>query len=188
MTKIKRHFRVVVAYCLLLSLPAMAVFAVTPAGTQITVTSTAQYTSSKGIKMPDVTSNAVLITVGQVASVSVTPSSANKSVVGANPGVFGLSVRNTGNGSDAFKLSATAQYGSSVLIYKDDNCDGSWQSTETTTVTSSGSLAMGEEFKCLVVAQLPSSGSIPKDTITFTATSVFDSTKNAKSTLTLETE
>lgn len=188
MTKIKRHFRVLVAYCLLLGLPAMAVLAVTPAGTKITVTSTAQYTSSKGIKMPDVTSNAVVTTVGQVASVGVAPSSANKSVVGTNPAVFGLSVRNTGNGSDTFKLSATAQYGSSVLIYKDDNGDGLRQPTETTQVTSSGSLTMGEEFKCLVVAQLPSSGSIPKDTITFTATSVFDSTKSAKSTLTLETE
>lgn len=160
----------------------------TPAGTKVTVTSTAQYTSSKGTKMPDVASNAVMTTVGQVASVTVTPSSASKSIVDTSPAVFGVAVRNTGNGSDTFKLSATAQYGSSVLIYKDDNGDGLRQPTETTKVTSSDSLAMSEEFKCLVVAQLPSSGSIPKDIITFTATSVFDSTKNAKSVLTLETE
>jgi hypothetical protein len=157
--------------------------AATPAGTQIQATGSAKYQSATGSTMPTAVSNTATTTVQQTASVSVSPSTSAKTATPGAEVTFGLSVANSGNGADAFDLSAAPQNGSTVAVYRDDNGDGIRQSTETTKIAVTPSLGIGQAFKCLLSAQLSSGGT---DTITFTAKSQFDPTKAGKSTLTVE--
>ena len=136
--------------------------------------------------MPAATSNTVTTTVGQVASVSISPASDTKLAKLGAAVDFAVSVTNSGNGSDTFDLSTSTQSGSVVTIYKDDNGDGQRQSTETTVVTATSVLAAGGTFKCIVVAQLP--GTTASDTVTLTAKSRFDAAKTAQSKLTIQDE
>jgi len=166
---------------LLLAACLSAALAITPAGTSITTSGTAQYYSTSGTLMPTVKSNTVTTTVSQVGAVSLSPTSSSKANTPGSPVYFPVTVTNAGNGSDTFDFSTFAQSGSSVSIYKDDNGDGIHQSTETTKVTSTSSLSVGGTYKCVASVQTPSGTST--DTVTLTASSHFDSTKTAKATL-----
>ena len=136
--------------------------------------------------MPTANSNTVTVTVGQVGGVTVSPASGSIQTSQATPAAFGITVTNTGNGTDTFDLSSSALKGSTVSIYKDANGDGVWQATETTTAVSTGSLAINGTFKCLVVTKLPSAST--SDTVTFTAKSRFNTAKTGTSTLTVQSQ
>lgn len=168
----------------LITIISAAVLAATASGTSISASGTAQYYASDATLMPTVTSNTVTTTVSKLAGLSISPTSASKT---ANPGAsvdYAFSVTNTGNASDTIALSATAQNGSTMKIYKDDNGDGTLQSTETTVVSSTGSLAAAGVFKGVARIVLNNTGK--SDTITITATSGNDTTKTATSTLTVQ--
>jgi len=171
----------VVACAAALFVPSL-VMAATPAGTQVQATATAQYRNSSGSLMPTAVSNTVTVTVtvAQNASVSISPASQRKLVDADSRAAFGATITNTGSGSDTFDLTATARSGSSATIYRDDNGDGLWQTTETTVIGATDALASGASAKCIVRAQLPTSGSVETDTITLTARSRADATKTAQ--------
>jgi hypothetical protein len=178
----KHIFLVLMAVFLMVSVSA-AVLAATTSGTKILATGTAQYYASDGTLMPTVTSNTVTTTVSSSAGVSISPTSGSKS---ANPGAtvdFAFSVTNTGNASDTMAISASVQNGSTVVIYQDTNGDGILESTETTKVSSTGSLAASGVFNCIAHVTLNNTGK--SDTITITAVSGADATKTATSILTV---
>ncbi|MHB1189691.1 MAG: hypothetical protein ACYC08_02505, partial [Armatimonadota bacterium] len=172
---------VAVAICLLFAAAPAALMALTPAGTAIQATGNAQYQAVSGSQMPTATSNTVVTSVAQVASVAVSPvSGAQTAESRAN---FAVTVTNTGNGSDTFDLSATPQSGSAVAVYKDDNGDGTLQSTETTSAASTGALSAGSSAKYIVSVTAASATS---EMVTFTAKSRFDTAKTAQAVLTAQ--
>ena len=161
--------------------------AATPAGTKIQATGTAEYHSATGAQMPIATSNTVIITVGQSPSVIVSPPSQTKHVGADLSAGFGVSVINTGPAADTFDLSAVSKSGSKATIYRDDNGDGLRQSGETTVISATGSLPSAATYRCIVLGQLPTGGSVTSDTVTFTARSRADATKTGVSVLTFYT-
>src|SRR6185437_7060337 len=129
-----------------------------PAGTAIGNQASATYTDTSGISR-SVTSNVVQTIVQQVASLTL-----------------------TGNGSDSFNLTAVNGSGfnmSGIQIFADN---GSGQPTGPA-LTSSGPLAAGAAFKFIVVATVPTSATAGQtNTLSVTATSVFNAALNAANT------
>ncbi|UUZ77676.1 hypothetical protein LP414_11720 [Polaromonas sp. P1(28)-13] len=124
-----------------------------PAGTTISNQASASYSDASG-QPRTVTSNVVLTTVQQVASLTLTANG----VQNATPGsmvYYPHSLTNTGNGSDSFNLAAVHTSGTftmgSVQIFADN---GSGQPTGPA-ITSSGSLAAGAVFRIIVVGNVP---------------------------------
>ncbi|MHB0999517.1 MAG: fibronectin type III domain-containing protein [Armatimonadota bacterium] len=183
--KIRTYIGIVTLGLLAASMPSW-IMAATPAGTQIQANSTAKYYSGTSTLMPTVTSNTVITTVGQSALVTVSPASASKPVDANKLATFALTVTNKGNGTDTFDLTTISSSGSTVAVYKDDNNDGQWQSTEVTKVTATPSMTIDGSFKCLVTAQLSASNTLSSDVVKFTAKSRLDITKSADATLTVQ--
>ena len=166
-----------VAISLVLAFSA-AVFAVgTPAGTIISNTATLTYNDGNGNAMPMVTSNTVETEVTQVAGVDVSPASASQTGFASKVLTFPAIVRNTGNGPDSYLLELSGvPAGWTAVIYRDDNGDGILQPTETTVVSSTGTLGYDAEYKVVVQVTIPASvddGTVAN--ITLTATSAYNS-------------
>jgi hypothetical protein len=146
-----KRFRLSVLAIATIVLSLSSVCGATPAGTILSNQATLQ--SSTG----SITSNIIRLTVAQIGGGTLSPVSA--SLFGA-PGSlvsFPVILSNTGNGSDSFTISASSNAGWVVSLYRDTNNDGIRQSTETTTVNSSGNLAAGATFKFFATATVPSS-------------------------------
>ncbi|GIV18436.1 MAG: hypothetical protein KatS3mg023_0187 [Armatimonadota bacterium] len=153
----------------------------TPAGTQIQLQATATYTDSSGNSYTAV-SNTVTLTVAQVADVQVTLAVQNATL---NPGGsyhFPVTVKNTGNGDDYYRLSTgTLPAGWSVVFVEDTNGNGQRDSNENTTISRTPTLRMGEEYKLLVTVTAPPdpvTGSSVQE-LPFRVTSNFDNQKYA---------
>ena len=151
-----------------------------PAGTAIGNQASASYTDASGLSRT-VTSNVVQTIVQQVASLTLTANGAQTSSPGSSV-YYPHTLTNTGNGSDSFTLAAVNGSGFSmtgIQIFADN---GSGQPTGPA-LTSSGPLAAGGVFKFIVVATVPSSATSGQtNTLTVTATSVFNSALNASNT------
>jgi len=160
----------------------------TSAGTVIQNTSSLDYNNSGGQAQPTVTSNAASVTVSQVASTQVAPTSGASNGQASQIIYYAVTVTNKGNGADTFALTAASASSPawSVAIYKDDGAgggianDGIHQAGENTVASTTGSIAAEATFKCFAAVTVPSAavnGAV--DQTGFTATSGFDGTKKA---------
>lgn len=151
-----------------------------PAGMAIGNQASATYTDASGISR-SVTSNVVQTIVQQVASLTLTANGAQTASPGSSV-YYPHTLTNTGNGSDSFNLAAANGSGfnmSGIQIFADN---GSGQPTGPA-LTSSGPLASGAAFKFIVVATVPTSATAGQtNTLSVTATSVFNSALNATNT------
>lgn len=175
-------FAAVFFFAALVILPSIAG---TPAGTQIQTSGMTKYYSESGAEMPIANSNSVTTVVSRITSVNVTPTSDSKQVDVNGKANFLVSVKNTGNSSDTFSLNTVTQNGSIASIYRDDNGDGQLQSTETTKISTTGSLTAGSALNCIVSVQMPLTVT-STDAIAFQAGSSYDATKTAKAQLTVK--
>jgi uncharacterized repeat protein (TIGR01451 family) len=145
-----------VAAALLLLLAAFGTVshAAAPAGLQIGNQASATYSDGSAVTRT-VTSNTVLTTVQQVASLSLAASSA-KTISAGGQVYYPHTLVNTGNGPDSFALTS-GNTGSfvftSVLFYADVNGDGVPDSA--VPITGTGALAMGQAFKFVVAGIVP---------------------------------
>ncbi|WP_036166987.1 NEW3 domain-containing protein [Massilia sp. 9096] len=156
--------------------------AATAAGTQITNTASATYLDA-ALGAHTATSNTVITTVQQVASLSVGPNEAKNAAAGTQV-VYAQSVTNTGNGSDSFNLTAAnsgAYAMANVQFFADANGDG--VADNATPITSTGPLSAGTTFRYVAVATLPGSASVGStNAMVVTATSVFNGAISAAAT------
>ena len=143
---------------LLLLTPVMARAAITapPAGTQIGNQASATYTDAAGVQR-QVTSNAVLTTVQQVAALLLQQTQTKPGSVGAQV-VFPHTLTNIGNGTDTFALAysqiATDSFDLlNVQIYPDAN--GSGLPSSLTPISTTGPLVSGGIFHFVIVGTVP---------------------------------
>ena len=144
--------------------------AVPAAGTAIGNAASATYDDGSGTKIA--TSNTVTTIVAQVASFTLTAAQTKPGAPGTTI-YFPHTVTNTGNGTDTFNLTASDVTSgtfnfSSVVLYPDANGDGIPDNL--TTITSSGALAAGAQFKFVAAGVVPGSATDGQtDTMTVTA-------------------
>jgi uncharacterized repeat protein (TIGR01451 family) len=147
----------------------------TPAGTVISSTSQATFQDPDGQSFA-VLSNTVDLTVGQVAAVDLAPPRASTSDPGAT--VFlPHTLRNIGNGTDSFTVSARSQTGWPVTIYRDVNANGSLDSGDQQ-VAGPISLSSGATAALLVTVSIPGLATVrgTTDSLWVTGTSLVDPT------------
>lgn len=175
------------AVALVLCVLAVSAYALTPSGAQISTSCNASYNDDAGSRMPTSTSNTVTVTVGQMGAVAITPTTGNTTAEPGGAGYIPVAVQNSGNGSDSFGLSVSANTSWSPKMIYDDNGDGVHQSTEATVVTTTPSLAAEASYKCFLAATAPSDA--PDGTtisLTLTASSKFDPAKQAQGAYTVK--
>ncbi len=149
------------------------------AGTAIGNQASATYTDASSTPRT-VTSNVVIAIVQQVASLTLTQNASRTVSVGSQVS-YPLTLTNSGNGTDTFSL-ASSQSGAfaftSVVFYADANGDG--VADNTTPITSSGALAMGEVFRFVAIGTVPGTASSGNaNSLVVTATSSFSPALNA---------
>lgn len=152
-----------------------------PAGASISNQASATYSDATGNTVT-VMSNVVQTTVQQVASLTLTANGTQN----ANPGGvvnYPHTLTNTGNGADTFNLTASNTAGlfsmTGVQIFADN---GSGAPTGPA-ITGPVSVGAGMEFKFIVQGTVPAAATAGQtNTITVTATSVFDPTKTQSNT------
>lgn len=83
-----------------------------------------------------------------------------------------LTITNCGNGTDFFLLSASSASGWPADFVRDDNNDGVHQQSETTKITTTGSLAADASIGCFLCVTVPGSATTG-DTVTTKCTSGF---------------
>lgn len=147
-----------------------------PAGALIGNQASATYSDDSQVTRT-VTSNTVVTTVQQVASLTLSANGAKTATAGGQV-FYPHTITNTGNGPDTFALS-TGQSGSfsfsTVQYYADANGDGVPDSNST--ITSSGQIAAGGTFNFVAVGTVPGSVVVGNaNTLTVTATSGFNNT------------
>lgn len=154
-----------------LMLPPAPVFAASPpAGAVIGNQASASYTDPSLVNRT-ATSNTVVTTVQQVASLTLAAGQ-SQLVAPGGTAYYPHTLTNTGNGSDSFTLSATTAGFSTAAIYAD--ADGNGVPDSTTAVASSGALASGGTFRFVIAARVPGTATAGQsDTVGITATSVF---------------
>lgn len=150
-----------------------AVAAAPPVGTQIGNQASATYTDASNATRT-VTSNVIFAVMQQVASLTLTADASRTVSIGGLVS-YPLTLTNTGNGSDSYALSST-QSGSftfsTVSFYTDANGDG--VADNTTPITTSGPLAMGETFRFVAVGTVPTTAAAGNtNALVVTATSGF---------------
>ena len=160
---------------LLSSAPSPAV-AAPAAGTAIGNQASATYTDASNTART-VTSNVVTAIVQQVASLTLTANNSRTVAVGSQV-AYPVTLTNTGNGVDTYALSFT-QSGAfnftSVVFYADANGDGI--ADNTTPITTSGALAMGDVFRFVAVGTVPNTAVTGNtNALVITATSGFNAT------------
>lgn len=159
-----------VAAVVALIVPFAASAAAPPAGAVIGNQASATYTDPSLVNRT-ATSNTVVTTVQQVASLTLTASQ-TRLVAPGGTAYYPHTLTNSGNGTDSFSLSAVAGGFSTAAVYAD--ADGNGVPDSTTAITASGALASGGAFRFVVAARVPGTATGGQtDNVTVTATSVF---------------
>ncbi len=160
-------------------LPLLSAQAAAPAGSIIGNQAAATYSDGSAV-VRTVTSNLVVTTVQQVASVGLTANGAKTISIGGQV-YYPQTIVNTGNGVDTFALTTagTGTFGfAGVLIYADANGDG--VPDNAVPITSTGQLAAGQVFKFVVAGIVPATAVAGNsNTLTVTATSAFNAAATA---------
>jgi hypothetical protein len=160
---------------------AVSGYALTPSGTQIKGSCTVNYNNSAGVGMPAVTSNTVVVTVAQVGGVQLTPAARTTAIQPGSKGYVPVTVKNVGNGPDTFVLTPAGVTSWSPKMVVDSNGDGIHQSTETTVVTTTPSVAAGASYKCFLAVAVPTA-TTGSGSFALASTSSVDSTKKTQGT------
>ena len=166
-------------------LGAAAYAAAPEAGSVIGNQAVATYTNSAGDTIT-VTSNTVETVVQQVAGVTLDSDNTETIAPGGKAFLPHIDT-NVGNGPDSYALTATEDGSgtldtSQLVFYPDADMDGVADSA--TPLTSTPTLAPGEQFGVVIEATVPSTAT-GSDTITVTSTSALDGTVAATNTDTL---
>jgi len=126
-----------------------------PPGTLIQNIATATFVNTAG-SPETIDSNAVVLSVTQVGSFTLTASQTRTAAPGASVN-FPHTLTNTGNGTDTFDLSITNGAGSfdfsSVALYID--ADGNGVPDNAVPITTTGPLAPGAQFRLVAVGVVP---------------------------------
>ncbi len=158
---------------LLATLAVLPVFAAAPAGTVIGNQAAATYADGSAV-VRTVTSNTVVTTVQQVASLSLAANGTKTISIGGQV-YYPHTLTNTGNGADTFALTATNTGGflfASTVFYADANGDG--VPDNNVPITSTGQLAAGQAFRFVVAGIVPATAVAGgANTLTATAASGF---------------
>ena len=137
-----------------LCMPQSALSVPPPAGTSIQNVAAATYVNSGGPQA--INTNTVQITVGQVASFTLTASQ-TRTAVPSSTVYFPHTLTNTGNGADTFDLSFTNDAGTfnftSIVLHID--ADGNGVPDNLVPLASTGSIASGAQFRFVVAAAVP---------------------------------
>src|SRR5262249_45658484 len=157
------------AFVALLTLvPGTTQSAAPPAGTSIGNQASATYTDNSNTPRT-ATSNVAITIVQQVASFTLTTDGQARYGAPGGQVYFPHTLKNTGNGTDTFDLSAAnASSGddfnlNSLALYADANGDG--LPDNATAITSSGPLAAGASFQFVAVGVVPGSEVAPHTAI-----------------------
>lgn len=145
-----------------------------PAGATIGNQASATYSDDSQVTRT-VTSNTVVTTVQQVASLTISANGTKTATAGGQV-FYPHSIVNTGNGPDTFALTS-GQSGSfsftTLQYYADANGDGVPDSNSP--ITSTGQIVAGGVFNLVAVSTVPSSAVVGNtNTLTVTATSAFN--------------
>jgi len=158
---------------LLALLAAWPAWATAPAGTVIGNQAAATYSDGSAV-VRTVTSNTVVTTVQQVASLSLGANGAKTISIGGQV-YYPQTLTNTGNGTDTFALTTANTGGftfASTAIYADANGDG--VPDNNVPITSTGPLASGQIFRFVVAGVVPATAVAGStNTMTVTAASAF---------------
>ncbi len=158
-----------------LALFAPAVWAQTPAGTQINSFAQASYEAPNGL-IYTAYSDTLVMVVAQVAGADLEPP---RSAVSdpATTVAFSHALTNMGNGTDSMTVVATSQMGWPVLVHRDVNADGVLDAGDPQ-VTGPIVLAMGAAAELLVAIDVPGLATVRGtfDTISVVVTSLTDPT------------
>ncbi|MDE2403919.1 MAG: DUF11 domain-containing protein [Sphingomonadales bacterium] len=136
------------------------------AGTDIANVATATY--STGAATASVTSNTVTVKVAELLDVAVAPLTAGPVAAGAAPAVLAYQVTNTGNGGEAFTLTANptvtgnAFTGTIQALAIDSNGNGAYDPGVDTVIANgaaSAALAADGSIKVFVIVALPAGAS-----------------------------
>lgn len=166
-------FLVPVLVGFVVAMTAMSVNAAAPAGTVIGNQAAATYSDGSSV-VRTVTSNTVVTTVQQVASLSVAANGAKTISIGGQV-YYPHTLVNTGNGTDSFALTSSNTGGFSfaaAVFYADANGDG--VPDNAVPITTTGQLAAGQSFRFVVAGIVPATAVAgATNTLTATATSGF---------------
>ena len=145
----------------------------TPAGTPISNTAQVSFEDGNGNNFI-VTSNTLVITVGQMAGVDLEPPR-NSMVDPGDTVLFSHTLANIGNGTDSFVLSALSQAGWPTRIYLDANEDGVLDAGDSQ-IVGPITLAADDTAYILVAVDVPSSPAVrgTTDLVDVQAASTFD--------------
>jgi uncharacterized repeat protein (TIGR01451 family) len=158
-----------------LALFAPAVWAQTPAGTQISSFAQASYEAPNGLTFVAYSDTLVMV-VAQVAGTDLEPP---RSAVSdpAKTVVFNHTLTNMGNGTDSMTLVATSRMGWPVRMHLDANADGILDAGDPQ-VSGPITLAMGDVAPLLIAIDVPGLATVRGtfDTISVVATSLTDPT------------
>lgn len=156
-----------------LALCAPAVWAQTPAGTQINSFAQATYEASNGLTFTAYSDTLVMV-VAQVAGTDLEPP---RSAVSdpAKTVAFSHVLTNMGNGTDSMTVVATSQMGWPVRVHRDVNADGVLDPSDPL-LTGPIVLAMGAAAELLVAIDVPGLATVRGtiDTITVIVISQID--------------
>ena len=136
----------------LLALFAPAVWAQTPAGTQISSFAQASYEASNGLTFMTYSDTLVMV-VAQVAGTDLEPARSAVSDPAATV-IFSHTLTNMGNGLDSTTVVATSQMGWPVRVYRDVNADGALDAGDPQ-VNAPITLSMGATAELLVAIDVP---------------------------------
>ncbi|MFZ4619611.1 MAG: DUF11 domain-containing protein [Bacteroidota bacterium] len=164
----------------LLALTVAGLFASgTPAGTVIQSRSRVTFASRSGAYVDTAYSAVLTITIAQKGAINITPvTNAVSTASDSTNADYAVNVINSGNGSDAVKLSAVSSRGWTTQIFRDANADGILQPNEIASGTIAQTLSMIADAQSAVIirVKVPRNESLngAKDTTAFLARSNFD--------------
>ena len=153
----------------------------TPAGTVITSRAAATYATLSGAHTDTVYSAYVSFTVKQLAAVNELPASlARNSGDGATVD-YGVTVLNSGNGTDRFTLSEVSSRGWQIAMYHDFNGNGVLDAADSAAgaITATDSVKADSSFRMVVRATVPDNELLNglNDSTIVTAASQFDASR-----------
>lgn len=159
----------------------------TPAGTVISSRAVAMYTTVSGANVDTAYSSFVIFTVKQGAAVNVQlPSLAKTSGDGVNVD-YGLTILNSGNGTDKFTLTHFSSHGWQVFLYHDINGNGVLDAVDSSAgvIAATDSVKADSSYKLIARVAVPNNEALNSqvDSTAITATSQFDGSKSAGATL-----
>lgn len=171
-----------IAVAIGLTAVALQAGAATPAGTSITNQASATYVDST-LTARTATSNTVVTTVQQVASVTISAGTA-KNGSASGQVVYAHTITNNGNGADSFTLTSTNSGAfalANVAFYADN--DGNGIADNATPLTSTPSLQPGASIHVVAVATLPAGVTLgTTNNLVVGATSTFSTASTASAT------